>query len=280
MYQPYISFFMVKFFSIVGFLFLGISKIIATGNYPAGARALGLSNAVVSFSDTWSTFHNQAGLAFLNHISAGFYSESRFQVKELSLVAGSVVIPAGTGNFGFSFSQFGSGNFRKNRMGLAFAKSFSEKFGAGIQMEYLSSLLPENQRARGFVTFEGGLIFSPAEKLHFGAHVFNPVRAGMKTVSGEIKAPVVFRAGGHYAFDESVLLTFEGEKETRTPFVVRSGIEFLPVQNLVLRMGVSGKPFHYTAGIGYTIGKVTTDIGFSYHGNLGLTPAVSLQFFW
>ena len=75
MYQPYISFFMVKFFSIVGFLFLGISKIIATGNYPAGARALGLSNAVVSFSDTWSTFHNQAGLAFLNHISAGFNSE-------------------------------------------------------------------------------------------------------------------------------------------------------------------------------------------------------------
>jgi len=280
MYQPYISFFMIKFFLIVGFLILGISKTFSFENYPAGARALGLSNAVVSFSDTWSTFHNQAGLAFLNHISAGVYSESRFQVKELSLVAGSVVIPTGTGIFGFSISQFGAGNFRENRMGLAFAKLFSEKFGAGILMEYLSSLLPENERARGFVTFEGGVVFRPDEKLHLGAHVFNPVRAGMKTVSGKMKAPVVFRAGGHYAFDESVLLTFEGEKETRMPLVVRSGIEFLPVQNMALRLGVSGKPFHYTAGIGYSIGKITTDIGFGYHGNLGLTPAVSLQFFW
>jgi len=217
---------MIKYFAIVGFLILGTLKSFSIGNYPAGARALGLSNAVVSVSDTWSGFHNQAGLAVLADMSAAFYYESRFQVEELSLVAGAFVLPTRTGNFGLGFLQFGKGTFKENKIGIAFAKSFSEKFSAGIQLDYLS----------------------------------------------------VFRIGGHYRFDEMVLVLFETEKETHNPLIFKSGIEFSPIQNLALRFGVSGKPFQYTAGIGYRIGKISTDIGFGYHGNLGVTPSVSIQF--
>jgi hypothetical protein len=45
-----------------------------------------------------------------------------------------------------------------------------------------------------------------------------------------------------------------------------------------LRFGVSGKPVTYTAGIGFQTRKIVTDIGFSYHGNLGITPSFSIQF--
>jgi hypothetical protein len=74
------------------------------------------------------------------------------------------------------------------------------------------------------------------------------------------------------------MLAFEAEQDTENPLLLKTGIEFLPVENLALRFGVSGKPFKYTAGIGYTFGKITTDIGFGYHGNLGITPSLSLQF--
>jgi hypothetical protein len=267
----------LKYFVI--FLFLP-DCVYSIGNYPVGARSLAISHASVSFSDVWAAFHNQAGLAGVTNLSSGFFYESKFQVDELSLVSGSLVLPTGSGNFGLSFFQFGKGNFRENKLGLAFSKQLTAKFSAGIQLDYLSQTFPENSRSKGFVTFEGGVIYSISEGLILGAHVFNPLNAGIETLTGKQKIPAVFRLGGQYHFDEMAMVVFEAEKDTENPLLLKTGIEFLPVENLVLRFGVSGKPFKYTAGLGYTFGKVTTDIGFSYHGNLGVTPSVSLQFEW
>ena len=161
----------------------------ALDNHRIGARALSLSHAFVSFSDTWSTFHNQAGLAGMTGVSAGFFYESRFNIDELSLVAGSVVIPVKAGTFGAGFFQFGKGTFKEHKFGLAFAK-----------------------------------------------------------------------------------------KQNNSRTLLKTGIEFQPVENLALRFGVAGKPINYTAGIGYKTGKLSADIGFGYHGNLGITPSVSVQF--
>lgn len=96
----------MKRFLLATFFILEITFAFPIENHPAGARALGLSNAFVSFTDTWSTFHNHAGLAGLTVISAGVFYESQFQIDELSLVAGSLILPASAGNFGISFFQF------------------------------------------------------------------------------------------------------------------------------------------------------------------------------
>ena len=265
----------LTFFIFLIFAF-GIS--ISAENYPAGARALALSNAFVSISDTWNTFHNQAGLANLENFSAGIYYESRFMVEELSFAATSLVLPVKAGTFGFSFSQFGKGTYKEHKVGLAFAKQLSKKLNAAIQLDYLSTRFPENEKAFGFATFEVGIIFAATDDLFFGAHVFNPISNGFDLPEGTQKMPGVFRVGGHYQFPQMVLVTFETEKNFKNPFLIKTGIEFSPVKNLALRFGVSGKPVKYSAGIGYSIGKISTDIGFSYHGNLGLTPAVSIQF--
>jgi hypothetical protein len=249
----------------------------ALENHPVGARSLGLSHASVSFADVWGTFHNQAGIAGLKGISAGFFYESRFGVDLLSLSAGSVVLPVGEGAFGLSFFQFGSGVFKENKYALAYARQFSEKWSAGIQLDYLTQNFPENARAKGFPTVEGGILFQPSEKLHLGAHVFNLVKGGIEAPAGKVEMPVIFRGGGHYRFDETVLVAFEAEKDNQNPVLLKTGIEFLPVENLALRFGVSGKPFKYTAGVGYKTGKISADLGFSYHGNLGITPSISAQ---
>ncbi len=249
----------------------------AIENHPAGARSLALSNAFVSVSDIWSTFHNQAGLAGFSQLSGGIYYESRFSVDLLSLAAGTLVLPTKSGNFGLSFFQFGKGSFKENKVGLAFAKQLGDTFSAAVQLDYLSQTFPENERSRGFATFELGVIYKPTEKLFLGTHVFNPIYGGIETLNGKQKMPVVIRIGGHYQFDEKILWIVETQKNSEHPFVLKTGIEFSPVQNLFLRFGVSGKPVNYTSGIGYRVGKVSTDIAFSYHANLGVTPSVSLQ---
>jgi len=258
-------------------ILLWILKLDASENYPAGARALALSNAFVSVSDSWSTFHNQAGLAGIEDFSAGVFYESRFMVDELSHVSGSLAIPMKAGTFGISFSQFGKGTYKEHKLGLAFSKRLAQKLSAAIQLDYFSERYPENENATGFATFEAGVIYEATNELFLGAHIFNPIQNGFELPEGVQKMPATIKFGGHYQFPKMVMLIFEAEKNTENPFLFKSGLEFSPVKNLALRFGVSGKPVSYTAGIGYRTGKITTDIGFSYHGNLGLTPSVSIQ---
>jgi hypothetical protein len=219
--------------TIILFIF-GLSNLFAIENHPVGARSLALSHAFVSISDVWSTFHNQAGLTGIEGFSAGVFYESKFMVDELSLAAGSIILPVNAGTFGFSFYQFGKGEFKENKIGLTFAKQLSEKFSAAIQLDYFSQRLPENSKAFGFATFEAGIIYSPNKKLFLGAHVFNPISNGMETAEGKQKSPTVFRVGGHYQFDDMILVTVETQKDLENPFIIKTGIEFSPVQNLAL----------------------------------------------
>ncbi len=257
---------------------LSVAKLSAVENQTAGARAISLSDAFVTFYDSWSSFHNQAGLAKQESINAGMFFESRFMIDELSLAAGNVILPTNSGVFAINFSQFGSGTYKETKFGVAFSKQLSEKLSVGIQLDYLMRLMPENEKAKGFPTFEGGVIYQALENFSVGAHVFNPIQGGIEGLNGKIKSPVIVRTGGNYSITESVLVCTEIEKSTGNKPIYKAGIEFLPVEDMAIRFGVSTKPFAYTAGIGYRFGKLTTDIGFHYHGNLGLTPAISLQF--
>lgn len=259
-------------------ILIGSPFVFATDNYPIGGRAIALSNAYVSLSDTWSTFHNQAGLSSLQMFSAGIFYESRFLVDELSLAAASVILPTKQGTIGVSFSQFGKGTFSEHKIGLAYSRKLSAKLHAALQFDYFLQRFPENQKATGFPTFEIGLSHQTTKELCLGFHVFNPIKAGFKTLYGEQKMPAIYRLGGHYQFSDLALVSAEVQKNTDHPIVVKTGIEFCPLENLALRFGISGRPVQYSAGLGYTFGKITTDIAFSYHGNLGFSPSVSIQY--
>lgn len=265
-------------FGILLFLLIGLTKFVSSQNYPSGARATGLSNAFVSIADTWSTFHNQATLAELTTFSAGVSYESRFMIDELTLAAGSAVLPARNGAFGFSFYQFGHGTFKEHKIGLAYSRRLSAKLNAGIQLDYFSERFPENDKSTGFPTFELGLTYKTTKQLTLGAHVFNPINNDFDTANGKQKILASYRLGGHYQFSDLVLISAEAQKSSGYRIMIKSGLEFSPLQNLALRFGISGRPVQYTAGLGYHFNKVQTDIAFSYHGNLGFTPSVSIQF--
>ncbi len=251
----------------------------AIENYRAGARSLSLSHASVSFSDLWAGFHNQAGLAGVPGVAAGAFVESRFGIEELSLAAGTITVQSGEGNFALSLYRFGKGTFHEDKIGLAYARNLSGKWKAGIQLDYFSMLFPENELSTGFATFEGGILYLPTEILNMGIHIFNPVSGGITRAEGKEKMPVVFRAGCQFRLDKTLLLAMEAEKDDVHPALYKTGIEFMPVENFLLRLGFSGKPAKYTAGFGYKTGMLSADMGFSHHGNLGITSSVSIQIF-
>jgi len=258
-------------------LFLRI-PLLASDNYSVGARPVALSNAFVSVSDAWSTFHNQATLANIDYFAAGIFYESRFLVDELSLAAGTFVTPFAGGTAGLSFYQFGSGTFKESKLGLAYSKKLSEKLNAGVQLDYFLNRFPENEKAFGFATFELGITWILTDELTLGVHIFNPVKNGIKIYSGKDKMPFILRIGGHYEFLDRVLISTEYYFNSNQKDQIRTGLEFYILKNLAARMGVSGTPLKYTAGLGYSFGKISTGFAFSYHGNLGFSPSVSIQF--
>ena len=268
----------MKTLQILLFILFASLVVRASDNYPAGARAIALSNAFVSVSDVWSTFHNQATLSEINGVSAGIFYESRFMIDELSMAAGTIVFPGPGGKVGFSFYQFGKGTYKESKLGLAYSKQLSEKLSAAIQIDYFLNRFPENEKVFGFATFEAGVSYHLSNEFIIATHVFNPVQNGFNTYYGKEKMPLIFRIGGHYEFADKVLVSAEIQNRLHEQTLVKTGIEFYPVRNLALRMGVSGRPLKYSAGLGYKIGKISTDIAFSYHGNLGFSPSVSLQF--
>lgn len=247
-------------------------------NNLAGARSIALSNAFISISDTWSTFHNQASLAELKNKSVGVFYESKYGIDEFALKASSIVLPFKTGTIGISFYQFGEGDFKNNRLGFAYARQLSERLNTALQFDYLAQRMPENSNTFSFLTFEIGATYKLAERITLGAHTYNPVKNGYNYPGITSKLPAIYRLGAHYAFKQQVLVSVETQKESNRSLVVKSGLEFMPVQNLALRFGVSGRPVQYTAGIGYIFKNISTDIAFSYHGNLGLSPSVSIQY--
>lgn len=269
---------MLKPVHILLSLFWGFTFSAFSQDYQIGARPAALANAIVSVPDTWGAFHNQATLAGHKHISAGIFYESKFLLNEFSLKAGTVTLPVKSLVAGFSFYQFGQNSFKEYKIGFTLAKQLSERLNIALQFDYFAARLPENSKTFGYITFETGASYRITRHVTLGLHAVNPVENGFDLPAGKQKSPAVFRLGGHYRFDDYVLICAETEKSTDNDFTVKTGLEFMPLKNFAVRLGARSKPYAISGGMGYMYKNISTDIAFVYHKHLGFTPSISVHF--
>lgn len=251
----------------------------ASANHSSGARAMALSNAFVSISDTWSTAHNQATLSMLSRFSTGVFHEARFGLKELSLTAASLVYPNERGTFGFYLSQFGVHSYKEHKIGFAFARKVSRRMGLGLQLDYLSIRVPEHSSPTTGITFELGCLYAFNGSTALAFHTFNPIKEGLKTQGYTLtNKDITFRMGGHHQIDKISLICTEYFKHSDQPGQLRAGLEVSPLKGFDLRIGMSGKPYKLSSGLGFSFGRIQADMAFTYNNNLGLTPSISIQY--
>jgi hypothetical protein len=76
----------------------------ASGDDPfrqyTGAGEAGMGYVCIMKKSFWSSFHNQASLAYNNSYSAGFNYQNRFGIKELGTSSAGLTIPAGKATIG------------------------------------------------------------------------------------------------------------------------------------------------------------------------------------
>lgn len=271
----------IKIGIIFTILWLATHPLSATNdNYPAGAGNAALGNVGVMMPGFWSVSHNQAGLGFYHHFSAGVHHENRFLVPEFNLHSIGMTIPVSSATLGASYTFFGYQVYNESKLGLSIGKAFHEKFSAGIQLDYLhihSSIENCNSSA---IAAEAGVMAQPVNNLYIGFHIFNPTGSKHSAASGEELIPVIVRFGLGYYFNEWLFFGVETEKDLEIKQALfRSGLEYRITPGIYARTGVElSESVHHSFGLGFTLGGIRADVSFMHHQVVGYTPFLSLSY--
>lgn len=248
-------------------------------NYPVGASCLSLAGSTVAVSNLWSVYHNQGALGFFEGIETGIYYENRFILPEYGVKSMAFAMSLKTGTIGVNLTSFGFSKFSDNKVGISYSLKLAEFISAGIQIDYFYINQESYYGDISTVSGEIGVYATPFENFYIGAHVFNPWRTKVVNYQDE-RLPTIFRLGISYDFSEEVQLSVETEKDLDYAPIFKSGIEYEPLNNFILRTGVSfsESEFYPAFGIGYSFKNLTLDLAFETHPILGTKSGVSLSY--
>lgn len=242
-----------------------------------GGRAIGVAGASLTYQDVWAQYHNQAGLAYLKGMNLGIGFQNAFFVKELSTKSVVFNLPFKTGVFGLNYYYFGYPKFNENKIGLAFAKALGKRIAVGIQLDYFYTHIDGEYGQNGIAAGELGILAEPIKDLFFGVHLFNIWNA-KRSVYEEEYLPTIFKIGASYRLYQIALLSVEVEKDLELAPIFKTGLEFLVIDNLYFRAGVSSNPNIFSFGLGYTYKPLEINIAFSKHPVLDYSPGISIVY--
>ncbi len=247
-------------------------------NDPAGARPAGMANAALSFTDVWSMYHNQAGLAYIDGVAAGAFYENRFLLKEFNYSGLAAAMPLGNGAIGVSYSGFGFSVYRESKTGIAYAMKLAKTLSASVQLNYQTTRInADNYGSTSNITAELGVRMDVSQKVVVAAHVYNPLKAKLNDFNDE-RLPTILRLGMAYQISDDLLVALETEKDIDQKALFRGGIEYKPADILYLRVGASNQPNLLSFGIGLAFDSFRFDLAASYHSLLGYAPQASLTY--
>jgi hypothetical protein len=257
-------------------LFASVSR--SQDIFSSGARNQSMAGASVCLSDCWSVFGNQAGLAELSRTEIGGSFQNRFLINELSTRSGLVIFPIQSSVFAISISQFGKNSFRQEKFGLTYAQKIFPKLNFGVQFNYYLLFMSEDNRNAGAAGLELGAQYLFTDRLILGIHLLNPYQTGVHTLSDTYDYSSRINFGLCYHFSDEFSVSSEIENDWNTHFKVRTGMEYSILEKFFLRAGFSGKPYLYSAGMGFQVKKISFDLSGSYHEYLGSSPSISFQY--
>lgn len=255
-----------------------LTTIASGGIYPIGSRSAGMGHSSVAITDFWGVMNNQAGIALFNKPIIGIYYENRFLLNQLSTKSVAGIWPSKYGVIGASYNHFGYKLYNNQKIGLAYARAFSNKLRVGIQLDYLQTTIGNNYGSKGNVTFEIGIQSDISNQITVGAWVFNPIMVRLAEYDNE-KLPAVFRLGFVWHISDVFLATIETEKNTTiVPITFRGGLEYEIKSRFFFRTGFSTNKEIFSFGFGLYIKQLTFNISAVMHESLGFSLQSSLIF--
>jgi hypothetical protein len=228
------------------------------------------------FTTPFSFLSNQAALSSLSQPGAGLFTEQRFLLKDLNFSAMVIALPWKHAGVGFQLTHFGNEVYNESQVGIAYARKLGALCDIGLQFDYFHIGL-SGYGSFSAITFEAGVVFHPAENIHFGMHLYNPA-GGMIGKSGREKLAYVYSVGIGYEASEQVLISAEIIKEENKPVSVNAGINYMMGKQLFLELGIATAVSSPFAGMGLGWGRLRIAVTVSYRTQLGFNPCLLLLY--
>ena len=183
-------------------------------------------------------------------------------------------MPTRTGTLAATFDYYGFSAYNEIQAGLAFGRTFTDYFSAGIKLNYLHTQITGEYGNADAVTFEIGILSQPIENLYVGVSVYNPSQSKM----GSEPIPTIYKAGIGYFFSDKALLAIETEKDLDQSAIFKVGIDYKLIDLVSLQAGISTNPSNYAFGIGFHYSEINLYVGFLKHQTFGFKPSFSLSY--
>jgi hypothetical protein len=227
-----------------------------------------------NFHQLLTALQNQAALAYIPVVTVGASTERRFLLKAMSTHNAALALPVSNGGFGLHLAQSGYAGFRQQAIGLAYGRKLGERFSVGMQLDYLSKVLPGYFAARA-VVFELGCLMHLNDKLHAGIHAFNPAGSSLQGPYKE-QLPVIYRAGLGYEISPVFVLSAAVTQQTDAAAVTKVMCEYHLVRQLSVQLGICTDPQLNSAAVGITLRQLYILLSATHHPQLGITPATAV----
>lgn len=247
----------------------------AWDHFSSAARSAGLAYAAVALTGPESLLGNPAGLAGTDQLTLLLTHESRFLLREFSVLSAGVVFPLLSGFTGISCSQFGNSVYREQLVSLSMARKFGDAFVASVRFKRGTLHFPQGYDRPATHSFECGMLIRIAPSLRLGLHMADPFSLNVSNFRGPGFLQAI-RIGKAWHISSDLLWSTELEKLYRKPLILKTGMEYQAGKQVLLRAGFNGHPFMPAGGVGFIFGRKVFDLGFSYHITLGFTPVSSV----
>ena len=243
---------------------------------PSGSAAgFAVGQATVAWNDEHAVLNNQAGMLGIENWGIQMSAANLYGLGSLNILTASATKKLNNNNaIGLSIKHIGDSDFNNQIIGLAYARKVLRNLDISLQLDLLS-YQAKRYGNKYLATVEFGTMVQATKKLRVGFHVFNPF-AQKLTAQEDISS--IFRLGAIYTLSDKVHMMGEVEKDLLQAYNFKAGINYAPVKNLYLRIGVttSGRQLHF--GLAYQFGNFALHGSSSVHQQLGITSAAELSF--
>lgn len=240
-----------------------------------GAKQISLSHSTIALAhDVFTHFSNSAGLAQMDWREIGiYYSPSPFGLSELANAYAVYNEPTEYGSLAIGFMTYGFDLYRENNLSFSYSKRIYKNFFAGVCAKY-HSLSIKNYGNTGTISFNlSGLLYL-RENLRAGFTIDNISRATYNEYEDQI--PSILGTGISYDLFDNLVLNLSYMQELDWEPSLNGGIDYLLINYINLRFGVSTEPSSFSCGVGINYSLFELDYALFNHQDLGLTHQAGL----
>ncbi|MFM6975246.1 MAG: hypothetical protein ACKOW2_00140 [Sphingobacteriaceae bacterium] len=236
-----------------------------------------MANSSVAMTDVWSINANQAGLTTIKRPTFALSYEKKYLGQSIAEQTAILAMPVKHHVFGLVINRYGFDTYRKQQLGLSYARTFGPALSAALGFRYHSINITNYGHAETYA-IDAGLQYQLNKTVLIGAHINNLSKSAFSEQEVYADIPFAIQFGASYRSSDRVLLALALEQNLAANTDAKLGLEYLLISVLALRGGLSLNPLKEYVGLGVCRKGFNLDVSMAMHQVLGQTANLSLSY--